>query len=135
MIQLIVFNLFLVMCIQLLKLCVKINYVFDFLDNEEKEKYYKYIKNKYKILNNVDDNIFKKIFIYPSFIIYLLVYKEYELNNQKELETLANELVDERNEEIIEKDLQLLYSIQLKIVLNIKTLDAYNKVYTSHNNN
>jgi hypothetical protein len=108
MIQLIVFNLFLVMCIQLLKLCIKINYVFDFLDNEEKEKYYKYIKNKYKILNNVDDNIFKKIFIYPSFIIYLLVYKEYELNNQKELETLANELVDERNEEIIEKDLQLL---------------------------
>ena len=135
MIQLIVFNLFLVMCIQLLKLCVKINYVFDFLDNEEKEKYYDYIKKKYKILNNVDDNIFKKIFIYPSFIIYLLVYKEYELNNQKELETLANELVDERNEEIIEKDLQLLYSIQLKIVLNIKTLDAYNKVYTSHNNN
>ena len=72
MIQLIVFNLFLVMCIQLLKLCIKINYVFDFLDNEEKEKYYKYVKNKYKILNNVDDNIFKKIFIYPSFIIYLL---------------------------------------------------------------
>jgi hypothetical protein len=135
MIQLIVFNLFLVMCIQLLKLCIKINYVFDFLDNEEKEKYYNYVKNKYKILNNVDDNILKKIFIYPSFIIYLLFYKEYELNNQKELETLANELVDEINEEIIEKDLQLLYSIQLKIVLNIKTLDAYNKVYTSHNNN
>lgn len=108
MIQLIVFNLFLVMFIQLLKLCVKINYIFDFLDNEEKEKYYNYVKNKYKILNNIDNTIFKKMFIFPSFIIYLLVYKEYELNNQKELETLANELVDERNEEIIEKDLQLL---------------------------
>lgn len=108
MIQLIVFNLFLVMCIQLLKLYVKMNYIFDFLDNEEKEKYYDYIKNKYKILNNMDNNIFKKMFIFPSFIIYLLFYKEYELNKQKELEILANELIDERNEEIIEKDLQLL---------------------------
>lgn len=106
--QLLVFNLFLVMCIQLLKLCVKINYVFDFLDNEEKEKYYKYVQNKYKILNNMDDTIFKKMFIFPAFIVYLLVYKEYELNNQKKLETLANELIDERNEEIIEKNLQLL---------------------------
>ena len=87
---------------------IKSSLTFDFFYNEEKEKYYKYVKNKYKILNNVDDNILKKIFIYPSFIIYLLVYKEYELKNQKELETLANELVDERNEEIIEKDLQLL---------------------------
>jgi hypothetical protein len=32
-------------------------------------------------------------------------------------------------------DFILLYSIQLKIVLNIKTLDVYNKVYTSYNNN
>ena len=29
----------------------------------------------------------------------------------------------------------VLYPIQFKIVLNIKTLDAYNLIYTSHNNN
>jgi hypothetical protein len=105
MIQLIIFNLCLFMCIQLSKLCLKINYVLNFLDNKEKEKYYKYIQNKYKILNN---NIFKKIFIFPLFIIYLLVYKEDELNKQKELEILADELIDKRNEEIIERDIQLL---------------------------
>jgi len=108
MIQLLLFNLFLVMFIKLLNLFLKINYVFDFLDNKEKEQYYDYFKNKYKILNNMDNNIFKKMFIFPSFIIYLLFYKEYELNKKKELETLTNELIDERNEEIIEKDLQLL---------------------------
>ena len=43
-----------------------------------------------------------------SFIIYLLVYKEDELNKQKELEILADELIDKRNEEIIERDIQLL---------------------------
>lgn len=108
MIQLIVFNLCLIMCIQLLNVYLKINYVFNFLDNEEKEKYYNYIKKKYKILNNMDDTIFKKMFIFPSFIIYVLMYKEYELNKEKELKTLSNELIDERNEEIIEEDLKLL---------------------------
>jgi len=96
------------MCIQLLNVYLKINYVFNFLDNEEKEKYYNYIKKKYKILNNMDDTIFKKMFIFPSFIIYVLMYKEYELNKEKELKTLSNELIDERNEEIIEEDLKLL---------------------------
>lgn len=38
-------------------------------------------------------------------IIYLLIYKEYKLNQEKKL---SNELIDERNEEIIENDLQIL---------------------------
>ena len=63
-IRVILFILCLISCISFLNAYLKIAYIFDLLDNEEKEKYYDYVKNKYKILNNIDNTILKKMFIF-----------------------------------------------------------------------